>query len=365
MNSKILALLSVWLAIPVSAQFVGGPSNINSPSAASTTGVDAGEDANLDDLVVSTIRSTGTAPNSTVTGEVNKGSHTVHGDLRVDGSGLFGSTVNFNGGIGTPSLTASSATLTGASVVQGPWTVKTGTVTIRPASTEPQLHLQQSNGDDGWRLHADANVGALTFFRRESAVDAAKVFFKADGKVRIGDGNTPLATLDVGGSAMFGSGGTQSTFTTTGALTLPSGSQVTARGGITTSSATFTGPVLMASGSDFTTRGSTISIRPATDVAQLHLQQNNGTDGWKFHADAGVGDLAFQRFESGSASEKVRVTANGGWRLYSRTIAQLLAITPGAVGETFFCNNCSPTKVVVSTGTGPGNFAASDGGSFQ
>lgn len=55
----------------------------------------------------------------------------------------------------------------------------------------------------------------------------------------------------------------------------------------------------------------------------------------------------------------------GGFRLYSRTIAQLNAITPDAVGEAFYCNNCSPAKIVVSTGTSAGNFADAIGGAFQ
>lgn len=51
--------------------------------------------------------------------------------------------------------------------------------------------------------------------------------------------------------------------------------------------------------------------------------------------------------------------------LYSRTIAQLQAITPTAVGQMYYCNNCSPLKAVVSTGTSAGNFADAAGGTFK
>lgn len=55
----------------------------------------------------------------------------------------------------------------------------------------------------------------------------------------------------------------------------------------------------------------------------------------------------------------------GGIAHYSRTIAQLQAIVPGVVGVAYYCSNCSPAKLVVSTGTSAGNFADAVGGTFQ
>ncbi|GAB4033229.1 MAG: hypothetical protein Fur0012_12650 [Elusimicrobiota bacterium] len=52
-------------------------------------------------------------------------------------------------------------------------------------------------------------------------------------------------------------------------------------------------------------------------------------------------------------------------RLISRTKANLLTTTPGAVGEIYYCIDCSPAKIVVSTGTSAGNFADAVGGLFQ
>lgn len=58
-------------------------------------------------------------------------------------------------------------------------------------------------------------------------------------------------------------------------------------------------------------------------------------------------------------------TMTGQLGLYSRSMAQLLLIVPTAEGQLYYCNTCSPNKVVVSTGTAAGNFAAVDGGVFQ
>lgn len=47
----------------------------------------------------------------------------------------------------------------------------------------------------------------------------------------------------------------------------------------------------------------------------------------------------------------------GGIGTYSRTVAQLAAITPGKAGTIYSCSNCStPYSICVSTGTGTGAF---------
>lgn len=64
-------------------------------------------------------------------------------------------------------------------------------------------------------------------------------------------------------------------------------------------------------------------------------------------------------------SPGAKLDVAGGVGFYPRTMAQLLAITPSQVGVQYFCNNCSPAKMVVSTGTAAGNFADIMGGTFQ
>ncbi|MCX5786845.1 MAG: hypothetical protein NTX59_14275 [Elusimicrobia bacterium] len=48
----------------------------------------------------------------------------------------------------------------------------------------------------------------------------------------------------------------------------------------------------------------------------------------------------------------------------SKTISELKGITP-ALGEVYYCSDCSPKKLVVSTGTSAGNFADVAGGTFK
>ena len=47
------------------------------------------------------------------------------------------------------------------------------------------------------------------------------------------------------------------------------------------------------------------------------------------------------------------------------TIAQLQVVPLTRPGITYYCSNCSPPKIVVSTGTAAGNFADAVGGSFK
>lgn len=94
---------------------------------------------------------------------------------------------------------------------------------------------------------------------------------------------------------------------------------------------------------------------------------NSGADPGYFTV-AGNGETVIARINGGlgvgvAPSESIEVV--GGIGHYSRTIAQLLAITPSQVGVTYFCNSCSPAKLVVSTGTSAGNFADAIGGPFQ
>lgn len=58
-------------------------------------------------------------------------------------------------------------------------------------------------------------------------------------------------------------------------------------------------------------------------------------------------------------------TFQGGFRVGSKTIAQLLAYTPSGLYEVWACSNCSPVKLVFSTGTASGNFADLTGGAFK
>lgn len=51
------------------------------------------------------------------------------------------------------------------------------------------------------------------------------------------------------------------------------------------------------------------------------------------------------------------VAASGYIQNASKTLAQIQAITPTAVGQSYYCSNCTTDAVCVSTGTGPGAFS--------
>lgn len=58
------------------------------------------------------------------------------------------------------------------------------------------------------------------------------------------------------------------------------------------------------------------------------------------------------------------ISTAGPITLYSRTMAQLLGMTPTANGQMYYCSDCT-RKVVVSTGTTQGNFSGAEGGKFE
>jgi len=67
-----------------------------------------------------------------------------------------------------------------------------------------------------------------------------------------------------------------------------------------------------------------------------------------------------QNVDTTASPSFVKVTASAGpFTLYSRTKAQLEGTSPTAVGQMYYCSDCSTSKgVVVSTGTSMGPFAA-------
>jgi hypothetical protein len=91
----------------------------------------------------------------------------------------------------------------------------------------------------------------------------------------------------------------------------------------------------------------TLEIRPATDIPQIKLTQNNvadGGDGWKLHASGPTGgNLAIIREASGSDYERMRFHINGGVS-FGNTVDY------GQTGEVLVSNgqNASPTWQTVS-----------------
>ena len=170
------------------------------------------------------------------------------------------------------------------------------------------------------------NIAGAATFSSSITVNAAGGF---TGDVGVGTLN-PGTTLDVNGSSQFGTGIDRSTFSTAGRLTLSNPGVINNFGGIYLNMDSDTGGVdqvveISEGRSGFT--GGTVLLRVQQDGAVLVLA---GTLG-----------------------------------IWSRTKAQLCAITPAATGRTYYCSNCIDPKIVVSTGTSACNFADAAGGIFK
>ena len=89
---------------------------------------------------------------------------------------------------------------------------------------------------------------------------------------------------------------------------------------------------------------------------------------WGAAGTKSTGTVAGNLTIPGALSAATGVTVSAGpLTVYSRTEAQLLALTPTAVGQVYYCSDCSVSKgLVVSTGTTEGGqFAAADGSKFD
>ncbi len=107
---------------------------------------------------------------------------------------------------------------------------------------------------------------------------------------------------------------------------------------------------------DATTR----STHTAAGALDLHAGLSAAT----VASDATVVAATNVTATAGSVSAGTTVTAGtniiataGFIQTYSRSLAQIMAITPTAVGQVYFCNNCSPVEMAMSTGTSVGMFA--------
>ena len=108
----------------------------------------------------------------------------------------------------------------------------------------------------------------------------------------------------------------------------------------------------------FRTNGTWSNTNHGTDVVF------SGTSNGSVAAAAEWMRLRDAKMGVGTTTPRATIDIVGGLGLYPRTKAQLLAITP-TEGEEYYCSDCSPKKVVVSTGTAAGNFADATGGTFK
>lgn len=70
-------------------------------------------------------------------------------------------------------------------------------------------------------------------------------------------------------------------------------------------------------------------------------------------------------FSAGTITATLTGNVNGVQTPTSKTLAQLILITPAAKGETYMCTDCSPAKIVIATGTAISNFSDAIGTTFK
>lgn len=238
------------------------------------------------------------------------------------------------------------------------------------------VKVSSSNGGNMFNIYGNGDIGANT-----EGGNFAIGALTGDGSKLYVAGNATVtgSVFSVGGSTLVVAGGK------VGVGTTAPDQKLTVAGNIST-----TGTVISSgTGSNYFagvlgTPGIVIPLPTAdtrgmvTDVgvngSAIYLVKNaSGDYSIRFDVtDTGIANYPNAMVINYNGKVGISVTAPkatldvaGGIGSYSRTMAQLLAITPLQVGVQYFCNNCTPAKMVVSTGTAAGNFADIMGGAFQ
>lgn len=106
----------------------------------------------------------------------------------------------------------------------------------------------------------------------------------------------------------------------------------------------------------------TLGFDNANNVSQWRVDLNGHfKPGTASLHDIGTAALPVRNmYVGGVIATSVSMTGSVG--LTSKTRAELVALAPGAVGQTYY--DSTDKKIVVATGTSAGNFATADGGTF-
>ena len=87
-------------------------------------------------------------------------------------------------------------------------------------------------------------------------------------------------------------------------------------------------------------------------IQSLHV---NGTEVWRIDEEGDVTAAGSITAPDITATDDVSV--GGEFNMWSRTLAQINALTPTAAGRMVFCSDCTRSSVCISTGTGTGAWA--------
>lgn len=210
-----------------------------------------------------------------------------------------------------------SATVAGAGGVSVTYGVAaatvatTGTITISGAAGKFfQSSSQSSFGPADQIISGGSGVDtALTSYAagKLHLGTGASAIITADSSGNVGiQTQSPATTLDVNGSAQFGSGATKSTFTATGALTMATGSTIT-----TTGSSTYLAPLSLnnTNTSGATNTGVDIALSVQNTVytvpGRIRFREELG------QPDSAAGEIAFSGSLSGVEYETAKVRYSG------------------------------------------------------
>ncbi len=92
-----------------------------------------------------------------------------------------------------------------------------------------------------------------------------------------------------------------------------------------------------------------------TSGAANYVTTNTASSGvWAFPAAVSIAGAVTG--PTSVTATKIVASGAGSVGLYSRTKAQILALTPAAAGQIYFCSDCTAVSICVSTGTAAGAF---------
>ncbi len=243
-------------------------------------------------------------------------------------------------------------------------TVMTGTANTLTKWTDNYTVGNSIITDDGTTVNVNTHK-IINVTDPGSAQDAATKNYVDSQLTGLGTtwsrtGNSILGTDWLGSSnaqsLVIKTGGTTAMTITTGQIVQLANALGVAYGG---TGATTAGAALTSLGA--AARGANSDITSLTGLTTALSVPQGGTGA----TTAGAALTSLGAAARGANSDISSITGlAGAMRLYSRNMAQLLGITP-AVGDVYYCSDCSPAKVVVATGTSSGNFADATGGTFK
>lgn len=238
------------------------------------------------------------------------------------------------------------------------------------------LNVRESDdGNNAVLIEGGTANGKLTILRNGSSHivlngDSNQTVFNEDSQAkgfRVESDNEDHAFyVDAGDNVGIATSAPVSQFSVAGDMSLEGNLQLHGSRSIhtdSTDSADTQSLFVCGGGSNGTTRGACVNAygNESGSTGNLDLLAGAVSGGKvRLLTDGGSALIAYDSSQGGAVQ-----VVKGPFQILSKTLAQIVAFDPFGKGEMFFCTDCSPPKIVVSTGTSPGQYASADGGVFQ